>query len=88
MSEGHPDGDVLSLRIEGEASVTATLDDHRVRLEHPGAPPLVAAVPRPALGEAIAAELRALSMETAFHDAVMALARRMAWLRTGPASLA
>jgi glucose-6-phosphate dehydrogenase assembly protein OpcA len=83
MSEGRPDADVLSLRIgEGADSLTATLDDHRVRLEHSGAPPLVVAVPRPATGEAIAAELRALSTETAFRDAVVALARRVGWLKT------
>jgi hypothetical protein len=79
MSEGRDDDDVLSLQIGSNAGVlTATLDDHRVRLEQPGAPPLVAAVPRPAEAEAIAAQLRARSTETALRDALTWLSKRIA----------
>jgi glucose-6-phosphate dehydrogenase assembly protein OpcA len=79
MNEGRDDDDVLSLQMGGDAGVlTATLDDHRVRLEQPGAPPLVAAVPRPAEAEAIAAQLRARSTETALRDALTWLSKRIA----------
>ncbi len=78
LNEGRHEGDVLSLQMgEGVDALMATLDDHRVRLEHSSAPPLVVAVPRPAQAEAIAAQLRALSTETALRDALTALSRRI-----------
>lgn len=81
LTEGRKAGDVLSLQMGADRDgLTATLDDHRVRLEHSGAPPLVVAVPRPAEAEAIAAQLRATSMETALGDALTALSKRIASL--------
>jgi glucose-6-phosphate dehydrogenase assembly protein OpcA len=71
--------DVLSLRIgEGAETLTATLDEHRVRVEQPRTPALVVAVPRSVEAESVAAELRALSVDRALRDALVALVRRYA----------
>jgi glucose-6-phosphate dehydrogenase assembly protein OpcA len=71
--------DLLSLRIgEGAETLTATLDEHRVRVEQPRTPALVVAVPRSVEAESVAAELRALSVDAALRDALVALVRRYA----------
>jgi glucose-6-phosphate dehydrogenase assembly protein OpcA len=72
-------GDVLSLRIgDGGDSLTAALDEHRVRVEQPRTPALIVAVPRSVEAESVAAELRALSFDAALRDALVALVQRYA----------
>jgi len=71
--------DVLSLRIgQGDESLAATLDEHRVRVEQPRTPALIVAVPRSVEAESVAAELRTLSVDAALRDALIALVRRYA----------
>jgi glucose-6-phosphate dehydrogenase assembly protein OpcA len=77
LSSDAAGSDVLSLRIgEGAGSLTAALDEHRVRVEQPRTPALIVAAPRKVEAESVAAELRTLSIDPALRDALVVLARR------------
>jgi glucose-6-phosphate dehydrogenase assembly protein OpcA len=68
----------LTLTIDtGASRLHLAMNDHRVIVERPGIAAQVSAVPRPDEAEAIAAELRSLSRDRSFHDALGALVARI-----------
>jgi glucose-6-phosphate dehydrogenase assembly protein OpcA len=78
VEEHDAGGDVLSVSIavNGAPHLTATMDGHRVLVSYEGrTPPFSIAAPLEGEADAIAAELRNLSYDTALRDAVVALAR-------------
>jgi len=76
--EAHGDQDaVLSVSIGGAAPITATMTDHHVRVEYESGPaPFSIATLHETDADAVAAELRTLTYDTALGDALAALARR------------
>jgi len=74
VAESRDRDQILSVAIgAGETAVSATLDGRRAIARLPHHTPLVVAVPRMSDADAVAAELRTLSFETALRDALLAL---------------
>ncbi len=68
----------LTLTIAaGGPRLRLAMNDHRVIVEKPGVAAQVSAVPRDDEAAAIAAELRSLSRDRSFHDAIGALVARV-----------
>jgi glucose-6-phosphate dehydrogenase assembly protein OpcA len=69
--------DLLTLAIgEGDSAVTAALDGTRLVVHEPGVAPMTLPAVRESNAEAIAAELRTLSRDSALRETIAALANR------------
>ena len=68
---------VLTVTIaSGESTLSVTLGEHRVVVEHDAASPFSIGVPRQGEADAVASELRSLARDACLHDAISALALR------------
>ena len=69
--------DILTVTIaSGGSSLSVTLSEHRVVVQHDAASPFSIGVPRQGEADAVATELRSLARDACLHDAISALALR------------
>jgi glucose-6-phosphate dehydrogenase assembly protein OpcA len=74
VAESRDRDQILAITVgAGETAISATLDGRRAIAHLLNRAPLVVAAPRTSDADAVAAELRTLSFETALHDALLAL---------------
>ncbi len=77
IEETRAGDDVLTLTVAASGStLRADMNGHRVLLKHGASAPLVVGAPRETDADGVAAELKALSYDTALRDALLAISAR------------
>ena len=76
VDEAPGGNDILTVSF-AEASITATMNEHRVIVNCQDAAPFVVTAPRETEADAVASELRNLTHDVCLRDTILALSRRL-----------